>query len=41
MRRAPGVTLEGDGVTHEAEGLLMRGGPPHERVSRTDIRVKK
>ena len=26
MRGAPGVTLEGDGVTHEAEGLLLRGG---------------
>ena len=28
MRGAPGVTLEGDGVTHEAEGLLLRGGGP-------------
>ena len=37
MRGAPGVTLEGDGVTHVAEGLLLRGGPPHEQVSRTDV----
>ena len=37
MRGAPGVTHEGDGVTHEEEGLLLRGGPPHERVSRTGL----
>ena len=37
MRGAPGVTLEGDGVTHEGEGLLLRGGPPHEQVSRTEL----
>ena len=28
MRGAPGVTLEGDGVTHEAEGFTLEGGPP-------------